>query len=251
MPQSLTTIRELEALAARAWPALHTQIYDGWELRFSEGYTKRNNSINPVQKGVLKETEGKIEYCEHEYLQQGMDVHFRLTKASEPSTIDRILEERGYRRWDETQVQTCDLSAKPYMMDSDFTWQSAPSEAWVMAYCSMNEVAPRRRMTLLKTLQRIKGQTCYGWLDHYALGLAVREGDSVGLFDIVVDKAFRRQGKGRGIVSSLLGWAQAQGAQRAYLQVVDANIPAIKLYNKLGFSEHHRYWYRTRRNVMG
>src|SRR5258707_1036088 len=44
----LMTVRRLEELAFRGWPALETQDRAGWRLRFAGGYTKRANSINAL-----------------------------------------------------------------------------------------------------------------------------------------------------------------------------------------------------------
>jgi len=38
-------VRLYEELSANAHPALKTIIYDGWILRFSDGYTNRSNSV--------------------------------------------------------------------------------------------------------------------------------------------------------------------------------------------------------------
>jgi ribosomal protein S18 acetylase RimI-like enzyme len=39
-------------------------------------------------------------------------------------------------------------------------------------------------------------------------------------------------------------WARRHGATDGYLQVADGNAGAIDMYQRLGFTEHHRYHYR-------
>ncbi|NJL19947.1 MAG: GNAT family N-acetyltransferase [Leptolyngbyaceae cyanobacterium SM1_3_5] len=86
---------------------------------------------------------------------------------------------------------------------------------------------------------------CYRKEDEpIAVGLAVLESKDVGLFEIVTREIHRRQGRGRSIVLGLLSWAKQQGATTAYLQVVADNLPALKLYEKLGFTELYQYFYR-------
>jgi GNAT superfamily N-acetyltransferase len=80
-----------------------------------------------------------------------------------------------------------------------------------------------------------------------ACGLGVAQSGYVGLFDVVTDGRYRRQGYGRGIVAGLLDWAGAAGAHTAYLQVMCDNDPALRLYAGLGFRERYRYWYRILR----
>ena len=80
-----------------------------------------------------------------------------------------------------------------------------------------------------------------------ACGMAVLQGDHVGLFDIVTRKDLRRRGHGRQLVSGLLHWAKENGARRAYLQVTLDNEAAVSLYSGLGFVETYRYWYRIKK----
>ncbi len=48
-PHKVDEVRRLEELAFRGWPALESRDLDGWRLRFSNGYTKRANSINGLE----------------------------------------------------------------------------------------------------------------------------------------------------------------------------------------------------------
>lgn len=79
-----------------------------------------------------------------------------------------------------------------------------------------------------------------------ACGLGVIEGEYVGLYDIAVDADHRRRGFGFDICSSLLNKAIKMGAKSAYLQVVDSNTTAKRLYHKLGFEHCYQYWYRVK-----
>ena len=39
-------------------------------------------------------------------------------------------------------------------------------------------------------------------------------------------------------------WARERGGHSCLLQVAGSNAPAFALYERLGFTEHHRYHYR-------
>lgn len=56
-------IKELEEIAMNAFPAIQTELYDGWILRYSNGYTFRGNSVNPIYDSN-KDIEYKIDECE-------------------------------------------------------------------------------------------------------------------------------------------------------------------------------------------
>ena len=236
-------IRRLEHVTLRAWPALETQHYDGWLLRFSQGYSGRSNSVNPLDASTLALDE-KIAHCERLYAEHQLDIRFRLHDAAQPPELDAVLAERGYAYYSETDVYVCDLTQFPPATDSRFHFTNTLTDTWLRAYTTMNGTAPSLIDTLQAMLERVLPDSCFGFVEDTAVGLAVREGDYLGLFDIVVDATQRRQGLGLALVSSLMAWGRQQGAKFAYLQVVAENAPAKALYEKLGFRFHHKYWYR-------
>ncbi len=240
------TIRQLDQIGLRALPALETIHYDGWLLRFANGYTGRANSVNPLLSSSLP-VEQKITHCEQEYAARGIGIRFRLTEAMQPTGLENMLEARGYREvFNETDVQVCDLQANPAQRSTAFHGASTLNPAWLTAYRSMNHVPEQDAQTLYSMLAQIQTPIFCGWLQDQAVGLAVLDGIWVGLFDIVVAPQARRQGLGRELVSSLMAWGSEQGARYAYLQVTAANTPARALYAQLGYQTRYRYWYRRK-----
>ncbi|MFY1848106.1 GNAT family N-acetyltransferase, partial [Achromobacter dolens] len=75
-------------------------------------------------------------------------------------------------------------------------------------------------------------------------GMAVRDGDLAGLFDIVTDPAQRRKGHAAMLVEHLLAACVEDGATTAYLQVEPQNTAARALYGRYGFKDCYAYWYR-------
>jgi ribosomal protein S18 acetylase RimI-like enzyme len=55
----------------------------------------------------------------------------------------------------------------------------------------------------------------------------------------------RGQGAARNVLAALADWAGAHEADRMYLQVERDNIPALRLYERMGFSEICGYHYRA------
>ncbi len=100
--------RRVEEAALNAWPALQQLLYDGWILRFAEGYTKRANSVTALYASYL-DVWSKITYCEGCYRERGLPTIFRLTPFAEPHDLDRVLHERGYQTLDPTLVMSLDL----------------------------------------------------------------------------------------------------------------------------------------------
>jgi GNAT superfamily N-acetyltransferase len=118
-------------------------------------------------------------------------------------------------------------------------------------FCHLSEAPMSNHQTHKEILQAIPSRCFLASLRDansvVACGVGVLELPYVGLFDLVTAPSQRNKGYGAKLVSSLLHWAQENGAMAAYLQVVSSNAPARHLYTKLGFRDVYQYWYRVPR----
>jgi ribosomal protein S18 acetylase RimI-like enzyme len=238
-------IRSLEERAFNAWPALRSAYCDGWLFRFSEGLTRRANSVNAVApSGHFRET---LDLAERLYGQLRLPTIFRLSPLAGDDP-DSILHRAGYRHADETQVMIASLG--DLRIGPDVNIDAVPSPAWSAGFAAANGISPAMRDVHDRMLASILMPTGYATLvadgKPIAYGLAVVERGMVGLFDIVTLPEARRRGAGRLLVKSLLGWGRSQGASSAYLQVLGSNEAARALYDGIGFREAYRYHYRAR-----
>jgi N-acetylglutamate synthase len=242
-------IRRFEEISNNAWPALQTMHYDGWILRFANGVTKRSNSVNLLYPSTI-DPEEKIGFCEQLYLAQKIIPCFKITAISDPAGIDRRLESRGYFNHSTISFQTMDITKIPSEPFSEIKIETALNPRWMDEFILMNEFDPMRKPVYVSIMKQLHLPKCLVSLtrDHktVGVGLGVVEGSYIGLFDIVVDKSYRSTGLGYFIVESILRWGRKIGATTAYLQVLTDNAPAIRLYEKMGFKEIYRYWYRMK-----
>ncbi|HEX7037643.1 MAG TPA: GNAT family N-acetyltransferase [Pseudomonadales bacterium] len=236
--------RRVEEASINAWPAMQQMLFDGWLLRFAQGFTKRANSVVALYPGT-RPLPDKVRFCENLYARERLKTIFRLTTIGDDQPLDEFLTQRGYRRQDDTEVLTVALDRRPAQ---SVELCLLPSERWLSAYADITEMPAAARAlhgTILRGIPLPCGYAVIGSAERpLACGLAVLEQDLVGLFDVVTHPAARRAGRGTELVSSLLAWAFDQGARRAYLQMVADNDPARGLYHKLGFTPLYRYWYR-------
>jgi ribosomal protein S18 acetylase RimI-like enzyme len=241
-------IQSIEEHTLNAWPALQQFLYDGWVLRFANGYTKRANSVNVLYPG-RQDVPPKIERCVTLYQRQKQSPIFRITPLAQAEGLDDLLAAVGFRQDSPTSVYLLDLASVELAFEVSPNFHHWPHYApeWEAHFVKFNG-RPEQRATHQAMLQRIIFQTCFATIRAenaiVACGLGVLEGDYVGLFDIVTAAAARRQGFAQSLIINLLQWAKARGASTAYLQVEARNTPAINLYTKLGFVESYQYWYR-------
>lgn len=242
-------IRQIEEISMNCWPSLQTVLYDGWVIRFAEGFTKRSNSVNPIYASNL-DIDAKIERCQRLYRERGLPVCYKITDIAQPAGLDVILAGKGYARENEISVQLADLDDRGFGGDENAHIAEGGYNGWIEKYARMNELDPYKKPILRKILDRIILPKClltYSYNKKPAgCGLGVVDGNFLGLFDIVIDKEYRNHGLGQKMMENIMAWGRGQGAQRAYLQVLTDNAPAVRLYEKLGFKEEYRYWYRVK-----
>jgi len=242
-------IQRIEEKSMNAWPALQTNLYDGWILRFAEGYTKRSNSINPIYPSSI-DLQKKIINCEKLYQSKNRSVIFKLTQECFPSNLDLELEKRGYVKNSPTTVQILSLNNFDSFLDKNIIFSADSNQEWINSFKKFSHLGVRQKDTLQRMLENITYQPCYVMMRLHgniiACGLGVLSGQHIGLFEIVVSEAHRGRGIGKKLLYGILTWAKDQDAKTAYLQVIKGNIPAEQLYAKIGFKAAYTYWYRIK-----
>ncbi len=239
----------LEELSMNAWPAIQTILYDGWILRFANGYTKRANSINPVYFSN-ENIHDKIEECEKIFKEKNIPIVFKITPKIFPNNLDKILESKGYLVKDITRFQTLDIEESDFEVSHNIKIEDDFNGGWLEAFCKLNKLSEENKNTIEKMFNNIISEKFFvSILDEDKIvgcTLGVLERNYVGIFDVIVDENHRNKGLGEKLIKATLRKAKDNGGEKAYLQVVDNNISAINLYKKVGFKEIYKYWYRIK-----
>jgi GNAT superfamily N-acetyltransferase len=246
--------KHIEEYSLNAWPSLSTFIYDGWLLRFAKGFTKRSNSINPIYNAVSQKLVEKIQYVESIYTSAGLDTIFKITPFVPSENLDLTLENMGYDIVEPSSVQVLDLTITPEPRTNEIKIDLTINDEWLDVVTKLNNLSEAHRQItreLFSPSYLRKGFfTLYQNGLPVACGVGIIEGDYVGLYDIVTDSNYRKQGHATELLIHILKWARENGATQSYLQVVKANTPAVTLYKKLGYQEIYTYWYRCSRLVL-
>lgn len=257
VPDSLMVepeLRVIEEKALNAWPGLQQVVCDGWMLRFAGGYTRRANAVIPLYEGQIS-AERKVGMCEERYAMRGLPTVFKMLPFARPAGLDRILHTRGYRKEAETSVQVCHIRLLDLPVEEEVKCWSAPEVEWLEAQASCCGGGVDEQPQLRAILGNIVPEHCFAALlrdgQPVSCGIGVVEDGFLGIFSVATQARQRHRGFGRQLIGALARWGRLAGAAQAYLQVVDGNEPARRLYAGLGFREMYRYWYRINGHSHG
>jgi ribosomal protein S18 acetylase RimI-like enzyme len=237
-----------EELTLNAHPSLQTQLFDGWVLRFSNGYSYRANSVNMLYASTL-DLPAKVLECERRYHAHGLPAVFKLTDEADPA-LAQHLTRQGYRAMMPTHVMTAPLT-RDYPAKHTFVAAPYADEAWNDAYFAFSAYDnPLHVRTARQMMACVKNPAVFGRiiLDNQtvACGSAVVERGCAALLNIVTHPQLRGRGYGKAVCQALLNRARQAGAHTAYLQVMQDNQAAIGLYRQLGYTPIYDYYYLSK-----
>lgn len=244
-------IRAVEVATAKAFPGTeHTWTANGqWLMRAGDGITERSNSAVPLGPSAGFEAVPLDEitafYVRH-------DLPVRLLIPERIGAPAEKLTASGWTLGPEIIVMTRSLADVPVSdaaPELRFHVDDQPDDDWLALYHFRGQSLPVRALELLR--EQIDGQMGFGRLLTPAgqtvaitRGTLTSSGDGslwLGYSAVEVDIAYRRRGLGTRLGIDMLRWGAANGADRAYLQVIASNAAGRALYSKLGFGEHHRH----------
>ena len=247
-------IRFLEEIASNGHVALKIMQYDGWIMRFSNGYTGRANSISLIYPSTIP-LEEKISYCEKCYEKQGLPANFKLTENDKE--LSDLLAKRGYQIVTPTDVMLLDnLQDGSNQLFKETCFSDKPDE-WLPYYFDFENISEiKNQDTFKKMLSKVLVDTIYCSVLHEGkvaacASAAIEQGYAL-IQNVIVNEKLRGLGLGEKLCRALIAKAKEHGAEHAYLQVVQTNEIAASLYEKLGFKKVYTYWYmkQQRRDKM-
>ena len=239
-------IRDIELMLMRTWPALDEKRYDGWILRFSEGYTKRSNCINPLYESYF-ELEEKYEYCKKIYEEKKLPIVYKIIDTEVSIVVDEFLKNKGLEKRDMVTVKEIELTNVNYNLKNiNVSWGF--NKEWYDFYVKENKLNKQEENIFKELLQKNDKNNMYVYKleenEIIAVAMGVVEKNKIGIFNVYVKDTYRKKGYATEILEGLLVEARKINVEKAYLQVMETNEKALNLYRKMGFVPKYRTWYR-------
>ncbi|MEV0202223.1 GNAT family N-acetyltransferase [Nonomuraea sp. NPDC050691] len=236
---------DFDLLFHEAWPAYEQRVHEGWVLRHAGGVTKRANSVLALHRPA--DLGGAIETAEAFYGERGQRCVFSMGAKAAPG-LDEELERRGYEVVDPTVVMVASCGqigdgAGPVRVEE------RPWPGWMETWWAVDG----RYGSGYGEAERICTgvPAWYGAVEEdgvaLAVGRAVPQGDTLGIFCMATRPEARRRGLARTVLRALVRHA---GVGSAYLCTTAANQAAQALYRSEGFEVVSRYHYRVRRPAL-
>jgi ribosomal protein S18 acetylase RimI-like enzyme len=215
----------------------------------------------------MMRAEEKFARCEEVFARHGLAAAYKIialdeTRAcDEHRDVDEKLAALNYEKSVTTIVQQCripnsyakdgpgaveknDHPRDGIIVSSDFERQ------WVENFISFSRIEEKHKSTFKTILDNIgiekiiilkKSENGIAGCGYGAI-----DRNYLGIFDVVVKEKLRGKGYGSEIVEALLSEAAKRGVENSYLQVFSHNAAARHLYEKMGYREKYRFWFRKK-----
>ncbi|SDF23370.1 Acetyltransferase (GNAT) family protein [Blastococcus aurantiacus] len=237
-------VRGLEELAARTWRGVEEERYGDWLLRAGGGFSGRANSALVVG-DAPEPLADAVPAVARWYADRGLPPRAQL--PGPPGEADTAFAAAGWTRAEDVLVLTAPLTDWP-APDVPVELSPAPDAAWLAGYRYRGAALPPAARAVLTRADdplfaSVRPASSPALAAAVARG-AVEDGWLV-ITAVTVDGEFRRRGLARAVMAALATAGRERGAHSCLLQVSEDNEPALALYARLGFTEHHRYHYRS------
>jgi ribosomal protein S18 acetylase RimI-like enzyme len=240
----------IEEACWNAFPSLQQVLLGDWLLRFSEGLTRRANSVNPLN-AHPEDFAAAVAAGEALFHAHGLPVIFRV-----PSIVDRAIDRGLASRLYPSEGESCvlygsiaELNLGAGAPDPAVRLWPSPRAEWLRAMARLQGHTAAQSRVYRRIVGAIALPARFALLAVDGAPAALAYGaihDSLLVYEsVVTDPARRRQGLAHRVIAGLAGWARDSGATGACLEVEAENAPARALYAGFGLgTELYRYHYR-------
>jgi len=235
---------ELERLAARTWRGLEEERHGEWLLRAAGGFTGRANSAL-VLGDPPSDLRTAVAAVARWYAARGLRPRAQVPLPG-GEHADEAFEVAGWTRDEDVLVLTASLEHWPEP-SVEVGLASRPDDAWLTGYRYRGTPLPSVAAAVLENADDPAFASVRTAPEPAPLAAVARGVVADGwlvVTAVTVDEWSRRRGLATAVMAALGSWARDRSAHSCLLQVAASNAGALALYERLGFTEHHRYHYR-------
>ncbi len=245
----MLSVADIEKAFLAAWPALETIEADGWCARFSNGLTRRANSIQSNDPAEDTDPGERLDRLSALYDERGLSPVFRVTPLTGRATFTTLVEQ-GWQSGEFSLVLQRPIDATTGI-DGACVVTAPDEKAFLKAQKKLQGYNKAQAETFASIIASLKapaaGLTFYAEDGAPVASLLCVETGGIGVFlKVITATDRRRKGYGRRMMNSALSWLGENGASQAALQVHGVNAAAIGLYLSLGFEYRYPYHYRRK-----
>ncbi len=196
--------------------------------------------------------EEKINFCEDAYHRWGTPSIFKITPLL-PDDFEKRLIDRRYAVQHVTEVMTLDLAPWQITMPPvSVRLERTINDRWIQSLFALKkstsaihrQIVPSMYHAIPKALLPLPLPMA---TDRLSLSdSAFLDRSYMGIYAIHVHPHYRGRQYARSVCTSLLNRGKELGMTGAYLQVVEGNTPAKRLYLSLGFEDFYSYRFRVK-----
>lgn len=238
-----------------AKPAPFQGLNHGFVMNFagSEAFT---SSIHPLYERNEYAAE-KIDSCQDFCKEKGMDPCFRIVFQKDYQAFDDELFRQGYEKVGQGLVKHLDIHTvqkelftfASFIQNGVFVEEEL-KEFWISEHAYLMDLDKEEEELLIDSVAKSPLKTVYfTFVEHNTLlgqGLAMFQGETMVIHTLVINPKFRALSYGKRLLMSMLSYGLQQGAMEAIADIDTKNVPALKLFHKIGFDDLYAYCYRRK-----
>lgn len=245
---------ELERICGLGWPGVESATIGDWWLRYGNGFTSRANSALPLGSPGTDPRNAVAEVAAW-YADRQLSPIFQIPTgsavAAEVSALDAQLTSVGWTPGDTVAVLAGDitnalarsLDGSPDSNGLSVSVADSPGEEWLYLGRYRGKPMPPAAVAVMSAGPSPAFLSISSRDQLVGVARAVVTEGWLGVTAVTVAEQVRRAGIGTAVMTAALSWGAQSGAESAYLQVEPDNVPAMTMYARLGFTEHHGYHY--------